>query len=71
MEKLLPANAKVLMITYRNDCRGVAMKNINLFKHNYENIKLHINGTPSNSYKKLIESGFTHFIFDYLKESEG
>jgi len=63
---LLPENSKVLVLTHAsNDCRGVPTRKINLFQPNYKNVKLHLNGTPDNSYEKLLQSGFSHFVFIY------
>ena len=63
---ILPKNSKVLLLTHASkDCMGLPTKEINLFQPNYKNTKIHITGTPDESYKKLLQSGFSHFVFIY------
>ena len=66
IDELTPSKSKVLLLTHsNNDCRGVPTKKINLFQPNYKNLRLHLSATPDESYKKLKEAGFTHFVLSY------
>ena len=66
IDELTPSKSKVLLLTNSgSDCRGVPTKKINLFQPNYKNLRLHLSSTPNESYKKLKEAGFTHFVFSY------
>ena len=66
IDELTPSKSKVLLLTNSGiDCRGVPTKKINLFQPNYKNLRLHLSSTPIESYKKLKDAGFTHFVFSY------
>ena len=64
IEKMIPENSKILLVTLRNDCRGIPFKRPDLFLHNYKKIKIHLYEKPSESYAELKKAGFTHFVFD-------
>ena len=64
IEKMIPANSKVSLVTFRNDCRGIPLDRPNLFLHNYKKIKFHLYENSLGSYSELKKAGFTHFVFD-------
>ena len=64
IEKIIPSNSKVLLVTFRNDCRGLPFDRANLFLHNYKKVKFHLYEDSLKSYLELKKAGFTHFVFD-------